>query len=262
MKTQRIANSFLRAAGKLLPETGGIDYRAMGRLHRLVRADSSAPWRAGNGFMLESGTTNAAYVSGVNERFWLDFICKQLPNNGLIVNVGANIGYTALYLAKYATSQLLGCSFMAVEPEPDTFKKLSANIALNPRLVPIEPVEAAAGETDGVAEIFTAGPADGSASFDPRGGVGRSAVRVRVRRLDDVLAAAGRVAGMVMDVEGFGGAALRGAHKMLEQHHPFIAAEIHSARELDEMESVMLPLGYQCRASFQGVWGDHRLWAA
>lgn len=248
----------LRAAGNVLPSAGGIDFRVMGKLHRMVPRSMRAPWTAGNGFKMGAATNNAAYISGVNERRWLDCVAGYLPPAGLVLNIGANTGYTALYLAKAAARRHLACKFMAMEPEPGTFQLLRENIQLN--ALPIEGVEAAAGDVEGTATIFSVGAGDGAASLDGRGGGDRKGIEIRVRRVDDVVAKAGAVTGLVVDVEGFGGGALRGAALTLKRYKPFVASEMHSEQELQEMEAVLLPLGYKQRRVLKGIWGEHRMW--
>jgi FkbM family methyltransferase len=63
-----------------------------------------------------------------------EYSCVQLRStNGLIIDGGANVGYTSVYLAgKFPT-----VTIVAVEPDPDNFRILERNVRQYPNVVPI-----------------------------------------------------------------------------------------------------------------------------
>jgi FkbM family methyltransferase len=257
---QAVVNAGLRAAGRLLPTSRGLEFKVIGRLHRLLPRQCSRPWIAGNGFLMDADTSNASYISGVNERRYLDHVAQYIGHAGVVVNVGANTGYTSLYLAAAAANAGKHCQFLALEPEPGTFQMLQRNIALN--AFRIEALCLAGGDADTIATFYSTGSGDGAASLDRRLGADCLEWDVPVQRLDAIFAdrAEPPVIGFVIDVEGHGGAAMRGSTTTLGSTRPFVAAEIHSDRELDEIEAVLRPLGYQQAECLDGVWGSHRIW--
>ena len=94
----------LRLIAAVLPTFRDIDYRVIGRLHRRG-GFSDRPIVCGNDFLMLGSTSNAGYVSGVNERPFLRFIGTQIHDGDTIYNLGATIGYTALWLAQFAQKQ-------------------------------------------------------------------------------------------------------------------------------------------------------------
>ena len=60
--------TWLRLLGRILPSIYGIDYRIIGRFHRKSGGFSDRPIPCGNGFLMVGQTSNAGYVSGINER--------------------------------------------------------------------------------------------------------------------------------------------------------------------------------------------------
>lgn len=261
MAYQSAVNVLLRAVGQFAPTTAGLDFRITGRLHRVVPRHCMKPWQSGNGFLMGPATSNAGYISGTNERRFLDTVARYITRSGLIVNVGANIGYSSLYLAKATERAGIDCRFLALEPVPGTFAMLEENIALNP--FAIEAVCAAAGDRDTTSLIFSTGDGDGSATLDQAASTWRSGTEISVRRLDGILAARPadeNVVGIFIDVEGFGGAVLRGAVETLARSRPFIACEIHNRNEQREIAEQLEPLGYGLSSVSSSLWGTHQIW--
>jgi len=70
-------------------------------------------------------------------------------NEGVFLDIGANIGVFSLVIGK-----ALGLQVLAFEPEPINFMKLKRNVTLNPE-VHVEPLNVACGDRDGVVLDFT-----------------------------------------------------------------------------------------------------------
>jgi FkbM family methyltransferase len=97
-----------------------------------------------------------------------------------VVDVGANVGDTALYYAS------LGASVVAAEPDPANFARLEQNLALNPSLAgKIRPIAAAVGD-DGEVE-FHAGLGGASGLYV----AGGRTVKVRSMSLGTLLKESG-----------------------------------------------------------------------
>jgi len=64
---------------------------------------------------------------GEYERAELDMQYRLIPTSGTIIDVGANLGWYSMHIAKYHES----CNVHAFEPIPRTFEFLNKNIQLN-----------------------------------------------------------------------------------------------------------------------------------
>ena len=136
----------------------------------------------------------------------------NLPRNGVVVDSGANIGQTALYLAQYVPEGRV----LAVEPSAAAADWIEECVAASPAL-PIEVLRLALGETEGEARLKMQGTAEIHGAWNQ---VSESEGEpVRIARLDDLLARKGiaRVDLWKLDVEGYEMHALRGAGDLLRR---------------------------------------------
>jgi FkbM family methyltransferase len=140
------------------------------------------------------------------------------------VDVGANIGYNALYAAARVGSS---GRVTAIEPTPDTLSLLRAHIAGN-QLHNVKVVAAAAGRRRETRRLFVRGAVSGVNSLYPDGCYGEptSVAAVEVHPLDDVVSRADVVK---IDVEGAEIEVLEGMTGLIAQHHPIVIAEWHPA---------------------------------
>lgn len=247
--------TWLRLLGKILPSVYGIDYRIIGRFHRKKRGFSESPILCGNGFLMVGHTSNASYVSGINERQVLKALSSIIKPGEVVYNIGANAGYTALWLALNAAARGGAISVVAFEPEPENFALLSENVSLNPDL-DISCEKLAIGDLDGVVRMSSNGRGDGAAHISKDGGF-----EVDIVTLDSFLERTGSAPDWIfMDVEGFGGACMKGAHSLLERHQPKIAYEVHSAEEEKSAREVLEAHGYERFVSQSSIWGRFDFW--
>lgn len=151
-----------------------------------------------------------------------------------VLDVGANVGHMTSLLAHAVGERGRVISF---EPHPDVFALLARNVAewtALPATAPIELLQLGLSDADGEAtlatDVFEIN--QGSASLEPpaqrRGTLNEH--RVRIRRLDDILADQSEVGIMKIDIEGHELHALRGADATLssgrirdivfEEHEP------------------------------------------
>ena len=133
---------------------------------------------------------------GVWEADVMKLLARWLRPGSLYVDVGANVGYHALFAAK------LGARVVAIEPVPWTLELLRANVWRHG--ADVEIVEAAASDSEGTAHI----------ALDPdhRSGAQMAAEGLVVPTFPlDVLVPEGAVDVLKIDVEGAEPMVLRGA---------------------------------------------------
>lgn len=165
-------------------------------------------------------------------------IQSNLPKDGVFVDVGAHIGY---YSLKAAHKVGPNGTVIAVEPNPQTLKKLRANIEASKAsgIVKVQPV--AASDKEAQLEFFAAprsntGESSLSRKNASQDGEDVSTYQVRARPLDDILEEAGvqRVDALKIDVEGADFMVLKGAERTINRFHPVIYVETVD-KQLKEM---------------------------
>lgn len=130
----------------------------------------------------------------------LEFLRRHIPEGGVFVDVGANVGTYALVLASHVGANGM---VIAIEPHPVIFARLAFNAAAS--AVPqARLVAAAAGPEDGELLIETDGDNLGH-SHIVTSRASAHAIKVPSLRLVRILneAGAGKVDALKIDVEGF-----------------------------------------------------------
>lgn len=234
----------------LLNLSGLKSEKVIKHLHRTGTVRCRLP----NGRTLITRSNADDWVS--NQIFWRDWhgyepevssLFFQLATQSqLTLDVGAHVGFYSL-LAAHANP--IGRVF-AFEPFAITFERLQRNVRLN-RLLSIECIAAAVGESSGVADFFytTDGiPCSSSLSleFMSKGAEPR-AVPVPVVAIDDFVAerALPRVDLVKLDIESGEAAALRGMMRTLKRDRPHLICEVltGTGREHD-LDEIVTELGY------------------
>lgn len=144
---------------------------------------------------------------------------------------------------------------VALEPEPDNFALLCENVSLNKGL-DVSCEKLAVGDLDGVVRMSSNGRGDGAAHVSEDG-----EFEVDSLTLDSFMERTGSVPDWIfMDVEGFGGACMKGAHSLLAKHRPKIAFEVHPADEENSVRDVLEAHGYERFTSQNNIWGRFDFW--
>ena len=186
----------------------------------------------------------------------------RIKEDGLIVNIGANIGLMAVYLAK----QFPRSSVVAIEPNPDTFELLRQNVSHNDLTSSIECVSVCIGDQEGMVDLSII---EGKPEYSSVGGVVHSAVsnvvqrnvRVPITTLGNVVAER-PISLLFIDVEGAEELVLRGAREILARDKPILYFECadsllakfgHSAASI---ETLLAEFGYSIR---DGLHPNERL---
>lgn len=164
-----------------------------------------------------------------------------IPENAVILDVGANIGNHALYWALRRNARTIHC----FEPIDATYTTLTRNIAANDLEGRVFAHHLALGRETGHASIQAFTPRNTGATelrSDQNGGI-------PVRSLDDVVTELGlpQVQVLKIDVEGFEENVLLGARQLLAQHGPALFIEIF-ARNFAQIDTLLGTLGYRKKA--------------
>jgi FkbM family methyltransferase len=149
---------------------------------------------------------------------------RHLAEGVTAVVIGAHVGYHVLRM-----SRVVGPSgrVMAVEPEPQNFAMLCANLAMA-GVSNVLPIEAVAAERAGAAELSA--PLNGnSGDYRAFPSPDRSRVRVPALALDDVLLPGPRVGFVFADAQGTDHRALRGMCATISRDRPTILVEFWPA---------------------------------
>jgi FkbM family methyltransferase len=160
---------------------------------------------------------------GTYEQTDSDMIFRLIKPGFQVLDVGANIGWYALNIAKVSGA----AHVWAFEPVPATFTALQANIELN-QLDNIVPYNL--GFSDHVGEVvfyFPPGRSDNASAANLSERADAQTVRCQLRTLDDFVAANNlRVDFIKCDVEGAELFVFKGAIKTLGQFRPVIFTEM------------------------------------
>jgi FkbM family methyltransferase len=139
----------------------------------------------------------------------LELLGRRLSPGDTLLDVGANMGYMSIRLAKQASVRAV-----AIEPVPELFDALSQNIARNGVEDLVTPVHAAATDATGTVHVtIDRGPANHLAEDAP------GAAEVPAKRLDEIDVTPTAIK---CDVEGAELPALRGAEGLLGSKPPLL----------------------------------------
>jgi FkbM family methyltransferase len=147
---------------------------------------------------------------------------------GDLINVGANIGLYAVWLAKSFPNRR---RVLAVEPNPEAYELLIENIRLNDLQGIVVPVHTCVGDRAGDIDLAYIPQLPEYSSMDRivHPGVGKHdqrKIRVAVRTLDDIVESMEFAPSLIfMDVEGAEHLVLEGAEGTISRHKPIIFFE-------------------------------------
>jgi FkbM family methyltransferase len=174
----------------------------------------------------------------VIEGLMLGYLKRLVRPGDVVYDIGANVGLYTRFAIEFGAARTI-----AFEPMADNIELLRRNAALaRDGAAKIEVLELAVGDSDGEELLQVDDVMSATASLDRvRGGapseghqlygIAPKTQRVKVAKLDTLVfeqkLAPPRV--MKIDIEGAELLALRGASRVLREHRPSLAIEIHSA---------------------------------
>ncbi len=185
------------------------------------------------------------------------YFLSLLPENGTVLDIGANLGFLSYYLAKHVKNGQV----VAFEPMPDNLDALHYVIKKF-RLDNVRVEACALGDRDGEAEmvlpLFGKSKEQGLSHMvhekltDHNEGI---RFKVPLRKLDSLsyLFDPGvNVTGIKMDVENFEQFVLAGAVNLLDRHHPLIYIELWENENRDRCFAIVNAAGYTVKIHVNG----------
>lgn len=196
------------------------------------------------------------YLIGRYEREVVDTIMQTVQPGQVIYDIGANIGYISLLLAKL-TSAKAGGIVHAFEPAPNAFRQLNTNMQLNQDL-PISAYQVALSNFSGIAAFsffdydVVSRLGDHTEKF-----ADAKKTNVMVETMDTYIEKFNIAPPdfIKMDVEGAEMDVLKGMENTLKTHHPTMLIETHSLEEEsgkytidlgDKVYEYLTEVGYKC----------------
>lgn len=224
--------------------------------HRHLDGSSAFEWvgtDVGRLWMLRTDSVilPALRASGTWETHEREFLEQRVAVGSTVINVGANVGYTAL-----ALSSMVGPTGQVVALEPETLNHRL--LCLNTRRADnIMPIHTAAGDRTGTIVLNRSATNTGDHRTAPHedeiGGI-----TVPIIRVDDLWADT-RVDAIVVDTQGFDHRVIAGARVTIERCRPLITVEfwpfgirnmgddpvavVEQYRALDYASLVIVPTG-------------------
>lgn len=193
------------------------------------------------------------YWLGTYEAGLQDAIARLVQPGWTAYDVGANVGYITLLLARAVGDQGRVVAFEAL---PANVARLRANLALNLEGSRVSAVHAAIAEASRPVR-FLVGPSDDTGKAE--GSAGRpleyaGVVEVPGLALDDYMDAPGSPLPQVIkiDIEGGEVLALPGMRRLLQTAHPLVLMELHGPEAARTAWEVLTAAGYTLRRMAPG----------
>ena len=262
-----MAGAVLRAAATLarvLPEAARLALYRLGPLTHLLRRllNRAAPSGAHPVRVAAGGLAGMWLLLDlqVDKDLWLGTYEPQLAAairrfarpGSVVYDLGANVGYTALLLARAVGP---AGRVLAFEPLPSNLDRLRQAVALNGLDLQIDVVPAAAGSRS-EAGSFLVHDSGGMGRLD--GGSGRtdgfvSKIAVDIVALDDFVSRQGHPPPSLvkLDLEGGEGGALLGMRRLLREERPTLMVELHD-RSAQDVIDLLVEAGYVSYAMRDG----------
>jgi FkbM family methyltransferase len=179
-------------------------------------------------------------------------VLSQLKlKEGVIVNIGANVGFYSVYLASAFPGS---ARIISIEPNPEAFRQLQGNISRNGLSNRIQAVQACIGDKEGHIDLSII---DGMPEYSSIGGIAhpsvanlrQTSVTVRILPLTAIVGSE-RVALIFVDTEGAEAIVFGGARDILLRDKPLLFFECSNTllrkfgSSTRQLESTLQDLGY------------------
>jgi FkbM family methyltransferase len=224
----------LRFGGHLYPREHG-KYSILQRLYFPYAAPRRATdqiTRLRSGFVMALDLTEYVqaylYVFGSYELPSMKIVRSILSNGGVMIDVGAQIGYVTLEGATASPN----VHVIAVEPESKNIARLQRNVGLN-NFTNVSIEQTALGSSEGVLRLYLSNDENAGthSALSENANVSDSYIEVPVQRMDDLVRRRALTAVDIIkiDVEGFEEEVLAGSTATIEQFAPTFLIELSDA---------------------------------
>jgi FkbM family methyltransferase len=201
-----------------------------------------------------SELANRVACTGCYEQDVTEVLNTLKLKEGLIVNVGANIGFYSIFLASAFPK---ATKVLAIEPNPEAFRLLQKNIIRNELSNRIQAIQTCIGDTDGKTTLSVI---DGMPEYSSIGGIAhpgvasfvQASVEVAIAPLSNVVGEE-RVSLIFVDTEGAEETVFGGATKILLRDKPLLYFECSDTllrkfgSSTKELEVKLNDMGYVVR---------------
>ncbi len=180
---------------------------------------------------------------GVYEYEETQLIKKLVKSDFTVLDLGANIGYFTLIMAKQAKQ------VHAFEPEPRNFQTLQKNVELN-NIKNVKLYNAAVTETSGTSTLYLCDSNRGMHRVYQSDWCKEGTTQVKTIRIDDIIDHADFIK---IDVEGAELGALKGMKELLQKRKSTVLMEFHPPSIIEygarprDIYDFMASLGYTIR---------------
>lgn len=154
---------------------------------------------------------------GKYEEYETKLLLRQLKSDDIVVDVGANIGYYTLLMAKIAKK------VYAIEPDKENFKILKKNIEQN-KLKNVHLINVAVGNKQSKIKYYQSEENFGDGRVY-KTIIPRTSYTVLSQKLDNILSNEQKISLVKIDTQGWEPAVIEGAKKIVEKDKPIIFLE-------------------------------------
>ncbi len=193
-----------------------------------------------------SPADNLSYLLGTAEPHLRDIIRQYVADGDTVYDIGANLGYVSLLLARKVGPR---GRVIAFEPIPKNLECLRQTVAVN-KLTTIKVIDAAASDTSGQAIIRMTANLSTPSMVWYRNDPSSTELTVQTVAIDDMVRA-GKVESpkfVKIDVEGAEGLVLRGMRETIASSKPILVIECSDiGREISW--NLLREFGYRCESA-------------
>lgn len=224
-----------RLASRLLKQTAAAGKPSI----VTIRQGTLAGWK----LQVDNNTPHYYWIKGHDEPAVLKVMQQHIQPASRVIDIGAHIGIETLMLSQWVGHD---GQVLSIEPDPNNFKSLTANVQLND-VTNVQLLQAAVSETTGQLQFeqgrgvmcrLVEDPDDPTVDKD-------ALITVQVHTLDALTREHFTDVDFVkIDVEDFEVSVLAGAGQLLSEQQPIIVLELHSYRSATGCADILRQAGY------------------
>ena len=182
---------------------------------------------------------NSSFYYGRNDDYGIDLVSSFLKDGLIFLDIGSNIGFYTIPIAKYIKNKSLNCKVYSFEPLESNFNRMKENIKLNNVSKKISSYNIGLSDNNGQAKLilrddFKKGSKTGNASIEniSNDESDYKTVNIKLKKLDEIWSDINQdnfsIGIIKLDIEGHEPYFLRGANKVIENNLPAIYMEVNN----------------------------------